>query len=178
MGAAFTEQIGTGKTAAEAFAKAVSDAAAEYGHQEGYSGAINSGGYGFSLITMPPRFTYTKLQRLIEDYDDAKNGVYYARESVKNFSPGGFHHGRRGWKGNLRKAQTELRKAERTMAKIEKQIPAALAYKFDGLVEAYQDKWGDYLAVELRGSEAKRYGSYATKRRGEKLFVFFGYAPC
>src|SRR5215217_8650165 len=98
MGANFTEQTGTGRTAAEAFAKAVSDAEAEYGHQEGYSGAINSGGYGFVLVALPPRFTYRKFQALLENYYETKYNLADAQQRVADYRPGGFHFGRRGAK--------------------------------------------------------------------------------
>ncbi len=176
MGASFTEQVAAGKTAAEAFARAVADAKDEYGHQEGYSGAINSGGYGFVIATLPPRFTYRKFQALLEEYGD--DNVAYAQERVRDYRPGGFYHGQRGWKGNLRKAEVALRKAQAARARLLKKVPAEIATRLDGYAEVYNDKWGDYLAVELRGAEAKRYRSYTTKRRGEKLYIFFGYAPC
>jgi hypothetical protein len=45
--------VATGKTAQEAYDKACSEADAEYGHQQGYSGAINST-RGFRIIQVPP----------------------------------------------------------------------------------------------------------------------------
>lgn len=175
MGAQDTSQVAAGKTAGEAYHRAHADAQDYYGHQEGYSGAINSKDGGYVLVDLPPRFTYAKLEKLIQEYDYAQAGLWQPREAIKANSPGGFYFGKRGAKGNLRKAQVELRRAEARIARVKKQIPPALAPKFDSIVETYNDKWGPPLAVELKGAEAKRYRTQ--KRRGEKLFVFFGMAP-
>lgn len=177
MGADYTEQVGIGRTAGEAWNNAVREATDYYGHQEGYSGAINSGGYGFVLVALPPRFTYEKLSRLLSEYDDAASEVEYAKLRVADYRPGGFYHGKRGWKGNLRKAESALKKAQARFARVDAKVPPAL-YNIDSLSETMNDKWGDYLAVELRGAEAKRYAYNHPKRRGEKVFIFFGYAPC
>lgn len=174
MGAWFTTQTAAGKTAAEAHARAHAAAEAEHGHEQGYSGAINSK-HGFIEIALPPRMTFAKLEALLSDAEEAIQDVESAKYAIEGNRPGGFYHGSRGWKGRLNKAQTALRKAERKMAAVEKRA-GALAPKLAGLVEANQDKWGPALAVELKGAEAKRYASL--KRRGEKVYKFFGYAPC
>lgn len=171
MGADFTEQRAEGKTAAEAYARALADAAGYYGTRDGYSGAINSKDRGFITVELPPRMTYAKLQALLEDYDMASGAVWEYRERVKSYRPGGFFHGKRGWKGNLKKAEVKLRKAQRELAKVEKRVPPSM-YDFASLVEAYHDKWGQPLAVQLSTREAK------PTKRGRRVWVFFGYAPC
>lgn len=174
MGAWLTTQTAAGKTISEAYGRALADAQAEYGHQQGYSGAINSKD-GYIEIALPPRMTFAKLQALLEDAEEAIQDVESAKYAIEGNRPGGFYHGSRGWKGRLNKAQTALRKAERKMAAVEKRA-GALAPRLSGIVEAYQDKWGPALAVEIKGAEAKRYAHL--KRRGEKVYKFFGYAPC
>lgn len=177
MGATYTEQAAVGKTLREALTSAVREAEAYYGHQEGYSGAINSGSQTASLVTLPPRMTFAKFQGILEDAEATDISYYedevrWARQSVA------AKH--KGAKGRLAKAERELAKArkqhERFIAKVEK---AGLdSYDLDRYLEVYNDKWGGYLAVELRGKEkTQRLGGRRLKR-GERLFVFFGYAPC
>jgi hypothetical protein len=177
MGATYTEQAATGKTLREALTSAVREAEAYYGHQEGYSGAINSGSQTASLVDLPARMTFRKFQALLEDaemfrYDDSADEVRWARQDVAAK--------KRGAKGRLAKALRSQAKAqkerERFYAKVEK--AGFDRYDFDRLVEAYTDKWGGYLAVELRGAEKTQRLNGRRLKRGERLFVFFGYAPC
>ncbi len=177
MGAWATTQVAAGKSMRDAYNSAVAEAAAEYGHQEGYSGAINSKEHGFVPVVLPPRFTFDKLLRLLEDYGDAQQGVGSARYYVEAWSTGGFH-GARGAKGKLKKAKADLARAEKRLDRVKRSVPAALAPKMDSLAETYHDKWGPPLAVELRPTEAKRYRAGRDKRRGEKVYGFCGYAPC
>lgn len=176
MGAWATKQVAAGKTMREAFDRAVADAEAEYGHQEGYSGALNSKGGGFIPVALPPRMTVTKLLNLLEEYHEAKADVENARYAVAMNSPGGAYFGRRGAKGNLRKAEVQLRRANAHFDRVYRSVPEPLRGRFAGLLEAYHDKWGDALGFELRPTEASRYR--VPRRRGEKLFAFAGYAPC
>jgi hypothetical protein len=177
MGSWLAEQTATGKTAAEAYRRAISDAEAEYGHQEGYSGAINSKGSGFNLVALPPRFTYRKLQALLEEYEDVTAEVEEAADDVRAYRPGGIWSSIRGAKGRLRKAESRLRKAKARRERFDAKVPAAL-WNIEGLARTYGDKWEAPLAVELKGAEAKASYAYRDRRRGEKVFVFFGYAPC
>lgn len=173
MGAWLTTQIGTGKTASEAYGRAVADAEAEYGHQQGYSGAINSKHDGFVLVALPARMTFDKFQSLLEDYQQALETVEYTDLRYYQLPNG---KAKRGYAKQLRDAKRDLAKAQKTLAKIDSD-PRLRGLNFRALGETYRDKWGACLAVELKGVEAKRYGAYAMKRRGEKLFIFFGYAP-
>ena len=173
MGAWMTEQTEIGKSAAEAYRSAVASAQAEYGHQDGYSGAINSKADGFRLVTLPARMTYAKFQALLEDSDMLSteylaDDVRFARQDVAEK--------RTGAKARLAKAERALvkgrREAQRFADKVER---AGFDYsEFQSLASTYHDKWEAPLAVELRGAEAARY----QKRRGQKAFRFFGYAPC
>lgn len=176
MGAWMTSQTGIGKTPAEAYRNAVAAAEAEYGHQEGYSGAINSGGHGFIVVDLPARMTFAKLQALLEDADESdlsywRDEVRYAQQAVAAKT--------RGAKGRLAKAQRDLRAAEKRAAKIAAAITKAgfSSYDFGRIAETYHDKWAGYVAVELRGAEKTRYLGGRKLRRGERLYVFFGYAP-
>lgn len=112
MGAVDTSQIGTGKTVAEAHASAVAQADAYYGHQEGYSGAINSK-HGYWLIEKPARMTFAKLRDLITDYRFAQECASYGTDAEK-------------------------RKAAKTMARLDAKHPTL---RLAGLAQAYSDKW-------------------------------------
>lgn len=173
MGADFTEQRAEGRNAREAYAVAVADAQYQYGHQEGYSGAINSKESGFVLVALPPRMTYAKLSSLLDEYDMVKYDVRDAADDVKSWRPGGFFNPtgtKRGWKGNLRKAEMRLKKARAAAQRLETKVPSTL--NIDSLSETYHDKWGQPLCVELSTREAK------PSKRGRRVYVFFGYAPC
>lgn len=175
MGAWLTEQVAAGKTPAEAYRTAVADATAENGHQDGYSGAINSKAGGFTLVELPPRFTYRKFQEMLEDFEGLDAEIEDARCDVAAYRPGGIWSGMRGAKGSLRKAEARLKKARAARARFDAKIPPTL-YNFDVIASQYHDKWEAPLAVELRGAERARY-TRTTRRRGEKLYIFFGYAP-
>ncbi len=148
MGAWATQQIAAGKTMRDAYNSAVAEATAEYGHQQGYSGAINSMEHGFVPVALPPRFTFDKLVRLLEDYSDAQQSVGSARYYVEAWSPGGFHAGAlpRGSKGKLRKAKAELARAEKRLDRaLRWRVVGAGALVAEALVDHPDD--GDHLAV-------------------------------
>jgi hypothetical protein len=178
MGAWLAEQVAAGKSPAEAYRRAVADAEAEYGHQEGYSGAINSKGYSFVPVELPSRFTYRKFQALLEDFVDVEQEIESAKDDVSAFSPGGFRNqtGKvRGSKGALAKAKRELAKAQARRERLLRNVSPELARRVPSLATTYFEKWGDPLCVELRGVEAKTYR--VDRKRGERLYIFFGYAP-
>lgn len=170
MGAALTEQVAAGKTISDAYRSALDAATSYHGHQEGYSGAINSKDRSYLEVQLPPRVTYQKLQAALEDYDQfASAAAEYAQEASDYY---GIWATVKGAKGKRAKA---LSAAKRYAAKRDRIAAKFPTLDLDRLTSAYNDKWGSCLAVELRGAEAKRYG---TTRRGERLYVFFGYAPC
>lgn len=176
MGAWMTQQIATGKTVADAHRSAVDSASAEYGHQEGYSGAINSGG-GYAPVELPARVTFAKFLGLLEEAADLEDAGddYFVR-----YYRGMVAKKQRGAKGSLAKAERDLAKAKKASARFYARVEAAgfSRYQFDGLAATFNDKWGDYLAVELRGAERARCLNGRKLRRGERVWVFFGYAPC
>lgn len=177
MGADFTEQRAEGKTAAEAYVAAVAEATAYYGHQEGYSGAINSKDGGFVLVALPPRMTYAKFQSLLEDADSL-DGEYLA-ESIQwrkdildnNKCKRSDRPAVRAlMNADIKAQKQQKRDAAKFVARLQKS--GFDEYKFQRYVEAYNDKWGAPLAVELSTREAK------PSKRGRRVYVFFGYAPC
>lgn len=174
MGAWFTEQTATGRTPAEAYRSANADAEAEYGHQHGYSGTINAKDGGFVLVTLPPRLTYAKLQAILEDYDSARWAVEDAKRDLHDYAP--YGRVRKGCVAKARKATSALAKAEKAIARLDAKAPTL---NLDSLTDTYQDKWGAPLAVEIVGAERSRYFArqQRSRRRGERLFTFFGYAP-
>lgn len=181
MGAWLAEQIATGKTPAEAYRRAVGDAEAEYGHQEGYSGALNSKDSGFVFVELPARLTYAKFQSLLEDANDEVS-TSYLRESITDDERTLAQNlCKRSVRPAIRKRIAENRRyvkqAERSAAKREETLRrfGFDASRFARLAETYYEKWDAPLCVELKGAEAKRYA--ASKRRGEKVYIFFGYAP-
>lgn len=177
MGANYIETTAVGKTLSEALRSAVREASDYYGHQDGYSGAINSGEQSATLVELPPRMTFSKLQELLEESMDDTDLSHY-REMIRLYERMVAER-KRGAKGHLARAKRELaqakKRAERLAAKIEKS--GLDSYTFDGIAEQYRDKWGGYLAVELRGAEKKRYLGSRKLRRGERIYLFFGYAP-
>jgi hypothetical protein len=66
MGACTFRRVGYGKTAQEAFCSAVQDANMEVGHQDGYSGDINSK-HGFIVLDIPEG---VNLRDFIYDMED------------------------------------------------------------------------------------------------------------
>lgn len=179
MGAWLTEEIATGRTIEEAYGRALRNATEENGHQEGYSGAINSKDFGYSLVELPARFTYAKLIDLLHEVEENGWELESARDDAKAWKPGGFWNPtgtKRGWKGNLRKAEARLAKAKKQRERLLAKAPSTV-YDLDGLARTFNNKWGCPLAVELKGAEAKATYAYRNRRRGEKVFVFFGYAP-
>lgn len=179
MGAWFSEEVAAGRTPNEAYNRALASAEAEYGHQEGYSGAINSKATGFTLVDLPPRFSTRKLISLLSDYEDVEALVADAKDKVRANSPGGYDFARRGVKGRLAKAQSDLRRAQAKYDRLLKGVPPTLAARVEGLSQQMTEKWEVPLAVEVKPSEAKKMypRTYESKRRGEKIYLFFGYAP-
>lgn len=182
MGAWMTERTATGKTASQAFGRAVREAREYSGDQDGYSGDLNSGGTGFIMVELPKGCSYEKFQGLLEEAEYAGTWeIESARESIREWSPGGFFNksGKvRGWKGNLAKAKRDLAKAKKAHERFVRKVESAGFYygDFEGLQRAYSDKWGDYLCVELSAHLAKKRG--IARGRGERAFIFFGYSPC
>lgn len=178
MGAQLTEQRAEGKDVGEAYRSAVAAAQAYYGHQEGYSGAINSKANGYVVVQLPPRMTYRKLQALLEDAGasewvaDLKESIAW-RENVlaKNLCK---RSERPAVRARLQADKKELRKTESAAKKHAAAVERAgfTDYRFAQLVETYNDKWGVPLAVELPTREAR------PSKRGQRVYVFFGYAPC
>lgn len=178
MGAWMTEQVASGKTASEAYRRARSDAQAEYGHQEGYSGAINSKDGGFVMVDLPGRCDYRKFVDLLHDFEETSYIDTFRLSHLLELERGG----KKGLKGQIAKERKAVERQKKERAKVVAKIEAAGfdLYTFERLAETFNDKWGSPLCVEFSAHLAKKFypNTYANKRRGEKIFVFFGYAPC
>lgn len=75
MGAWSTQQIGLGRDVESAYRQAYSEAEAEYGHQQGYSGAINSKDGHTAPIVLPARW---KLNDFVAALSDASDDYYHS----------------------------------------------------------------------------------------------------
>ena len=69
MGANFFKTYGTGKSVKDAYSAAVEDADERYGHQEGYSGEINSSS-GFRDVTKEFKASGKSMSQFIEEQSD------------------------------------------------------------------------------------------------------------
>jgi hypothetical protein len=156
MGAANFETVSSGKTAKEAFSRAVERAQYEYGHG-GYSGTIaEKGGDGYSLLRRPEG--HAKAQTLI--------GMVWNSECDGAPSKPPI---RRKFDSDWDRRSHEYAKA--LYAKWAKLSAEEQAWVLS-VAENFSDKWGACAALELTNTERKGY----SRRRGERTFVFFGWA--
>lgn len=181
MGADNFETRATGRTAREAFRSAREEAGYESGHG-GYSGTIYEK-HEYVLFTLPPRLTVKRLLHLVSEVEYEGVADNWNLQQAKRYAA-------TAPKGQVRKAKAALRQAERDHAKSVKRAERfwkALSPEVADLVRrvaevANGDKWGPAAAVELRGKELAEYKAarktygYSPVKRGEKVFVFFGYA--
>lgn len=175
MGADFFETTATGRNSREAFRQAREDAGYESGHG-GYSGTIYEK-HDYVLFTLPPRLTAKRLVSLVCEVEYEGVADNWNLTQAKRYAA-------TAPKGQVRKAKAALRQAERDHAKSVKRAERfwkALSPEVAELVReaarvANDDKWGPAAAVELRGSEAAAVRKYRNVKRGEKVFLFFGYA--
>lgn len=75
MGTVRFQQTGRGSNAQEVYSNLIKDAKQEYGHQQGYSGAINST-YGFRDVTQSFKNSDKKLQNFIDEELDKISSGY------------------------------------------------------------------------------------------------------
>jgi hypothetical protein len=176
MGAWMTEQVASGKNANDAYRNAIANATAEHGHQDGYSGAINSKGNGFLMVDLPKGVTYSKFIEVLEDSNDHYEIDTFHLNHLLQLERGG----KKGLKGAIAKERRIVEKQRIAKAKFDAKVEKMGFYDFDGMAMAFNDKWGSPLCIEISNHIAKQNYSWAynNKKRGEKIFVFFGYAPC
>ena len=158
MGATDFSQDASGKSAKEAFSRAVEQAQYEHGHG-GYSGTIaEKGGDGFVMLpALPPRWTAQKVEDLI--------GTAQYGESYK--ASNGTWKIRRGSQAKAAEALEDY--LARGMSRLSVRQLLALC----------DDKWGPALCVEVAARERADYIRWQGKlRRGDRVFRFFGTASC
>ena len=134
MGASGFQQRVKAKTVREAFDRAVSAADAEYGHRQGYSGAVNAK-HSVVEVTLPSGMrdaTKLKLPRALADYDYADQELEYAETPAEKLK----------W----RQARDKARTAFPTL-------------DVQRLAQIYSDKWGPALALRLASGEFLIFGT-------------------
>ena len=152
MGACEYQEMSHGKTAAEAFHRAVTQAQYEYGHG-GYTGTIAEK-YDFTVFDLPPRVMAEKVMAALRW---AALHMQFTADPVCA----------RQWD------RTQVTRAKREWE--------WLVSKFDAdtvreMVRLYNDKWGPAVGFRVTGKQADRDRLYNTMKRGERVFVFCGLA--
>ncbi|HUW00751.1 MAG TPA: hypothetical protein VMW08_00225 [Acidimicrobiales bacterium] len=149
MGAYDFTTTSLGKTAEQAFDRAVRDAQYEYGHG-GYTGSIAEK-HDFVLVATPKGTSAERL--LAKTYDahaalEAEAGTEWARKAT----------------AKERKALAYLREK--------------LGHQADRWIEAAEgDKWGPAAAIEVTGKRAAEIKARAGRKgTHDKVFTFTGYA--
>lgn len=170
MGAWLTEERAEGRNASEAYKAAMAASMAYGGHQDGYSGTIVSKAQGFTLVTLPPRQTYRKLQALLEEADEC--GAEYERDNLNWLLD--LNRQGKARKAEVDRARRAYEKAKVRDRKFAEKVERAGYFwsDFRSLAAQYNAKWEAPLCVELPTREAK------PSKRGRRVYVFFGYAPC
>lgn len=178
MGAYLTTQRAEGKDPREAYATALADASAEYGHQQGYSGAINSKAQGFCLVNyLSPRMSSATFMELLElESTDERQEL---EESIKWREDVIAKHAHKQWperaavRHALQRDQQHLRLAiiarKKFIVKVKRSGMDLDTFK--SYARVFNDKWDVPLCIELRTSEAK------PTKRGCRVYLFTGYAP-
>lgn len=151
MGASEFEISRLGKTAREAFESASEDARWEYGHG-GYTGTIAEKP-GFIIIPRPPRVSAKKVAETVGLASLHTTDVFW---------------------GNNPEGKREAKKA------YDRVVAWYGEYQARSFLRAYNDKWGNALAVEADPTllESLRAREHKTGVRGLKGFIFFGMASC
>lgn len=84
MGATNIVVASFGKSVSEAYNKAVQEANDQYGHQDGYSGAINSS-RGYTLVTLPSGITVKDWINYIEEFDEDGENTHIPENVRKSY---------------------------------------------------------------------------------------------
>ena len=176
MGACDFYTEATGKTATEAYRNACQEAAARNGHQDGYSGDIQTS-CGFQHFELPKGVNAAQALRWAELMQDAARAESQARDDDQQADWDGCQPSRRD---DLRKRAA---KSRQEAARTEKRVPAAHRALARRIHETGDEKRGRAVCIEITGkakSEWRKrhtYGNQAPKR-GLRLFVFCGTAAC
>ena len=183
MGSQSFTSYSRGKDARDAYTRAVEEAEYEYGHQEGYSGAINSTA-GFGDITKEFKASKKSLNQFIDEqmdkltkYDGARcicleepiGNTNVTKSQVENIvTPGTkkwvLKFVVRGYRGVI---STHNTKGDA--------VKAARAY-----TEKHQESTGVYMEKTLEKGDAQvakiTYKKSSKEREGR--WIFFGWASC
>ena len=156
MGATDFSAVAFGKTAEEAYHKAVDEALYERGHG-GYTGTIAEKS-GFHLFEPPKGLTYARAMKLIEEF------------TTRTYKIEGME-----WAHDQAKAKREAKAARKWMEKLDPTLRSWLV-KCHNVSE---DKWGPAAAIKITGKEAqelrKREGM---QRKKGDFYLFWGLASC
>lgn len=159
MGANAFETMSHGKTAREAFHAAAEAAAWECGHG-GYTGTIAEKS-DFALYTLPPRVMAPKVIAALYRAETPEQ-----QREVKKY-----------WAESKVKQTAEQKRWAREGAKAFQWLASTFGERVAvGMVETFNDKWGPAVAFEVTGKARDRYRLYTNVPRGQKVFVFTGYA--
>jgi hypothetical protein len=180
MGAHYFATAAWGKTPQAAFQAAQERARWEHGHG-GYTGTIAEK-HDFALFTVPPRMTARKFEMLVSeaaesaDVEDARDDLRIAEAWLRSKPKGQVRVAQR----RVREWQARVRQYERDEAKLTRKL-GAHAYLIRQVAEvAHGDKWGPAAAVEVTSPAERKtlapYWQEGTRKRGDRLFLFFGMA--
>jgi len=158
MGATGYSTVAAGKTITDAYRRACDEANAYSGHQEGYSGDIQTSN-GFTEFVLPKGLTIAKLYKLAQAIEDHQYKL-------------------NRWEDDQRWGTAAQKKRKRPTE------PAMLAnsphkYFAQRYYDAVDDKWGAAAAIELTGKAAKDWkAANGFKGTRAKVFTFSGTAAC
>jgi hypothetical protein len=153
MGASTYEEMQHGKTAKEAFHRAVERAQYEYGHG-GYTGTIAEK-YDFTEFTLPPRVMARKVLA----------NLYSA------MTPEAFNQ-----ISEFRKVNANDRRALKAYEWLAERLGPRVAVN---LMDLYNDKWGPAVAFKVTGATRDQYVRWNGKLpRGHSVYLFCGFASC
>jgi len=157
MGATTFRTIATGRTAEDAYNRACEQAEFEYGHDP-YNGTISTTS-GFVSIPKPPRCRATKLASWVFAAQDAHQydrDIEYFSSNENDLTP---------WeRRELKEARSNVKAAWKKVPEQHRELAVRFCTKID--------KFGPAGCIEVTGKEAKS----VQRRRGEKVFLFFGWA--
>lgn len=169
MGACDYQTTASGRTLREAYENARAAARAENGHQEGYSGDIQTS-CGVREFEVPARCSAHKLLA----YAEAAQQADWYQEQIREADQDA-----RRWPEQAQHFAKQKKAAEQGRAKALKRIPeryAPLARQIAGYLDA---KCGPAVALQVTGKAATEYkrihGGSGTRA---KVWIFAGTARC
>lgn len=175
MGAADFSTIALGKSAADAFNAAVSEAQYEYGHG-GYTGSIaEKGGDGFIQFTVKAR---TNPFDVLSKCMDAQVALWYEQDPTSEYvrKPKAVERNALAW---LRERVSIVEAPRENRYGTGFGYPSRPRDAATAMSEAANDKWGACCCIEITGAKAAQIkAKYRRKGTHDKVFLFFGSASC